>query len=417
MSAESWLASKLSLRHGVAESTSTGAVIAVAGVAVTVVVMLLTLAIVAGFKRQIEQKIMGFEASVAVLPPYQVETGVAENLMPVDSGLIELISSSFPDAVVVPEIRRYAILKTDSDFIAVQFIGRGASHNDTFERDNIVEGKWPDYSDSVSRNAVVISEPMARRLGVGPGDDIFTYYFSDGHAKTRRVTIEGLYRSYFGEYDMTVAYASPLLLSGLTSADSLMCTSLALEGIPREEISSISPELQHRLIAGYRTGLIPEVHPVTDVLHTGAVFFNWLDLLDTNVVVIFVLMAFVAAFTLISSLFILILDRVRTIGVLMSMGMTGGGISRIFMLMALRLTGLGMIIGNAVGLALIFAQDRWHFIPLNPEMYYLPYVPVHLSVVAFVTLNICVAIGAWLILILPARMAARTSPAEAMRFE
>ncbi|MDE6300774.1 MAG: ABC transporter permease [Muribaculaceae bacterium] len=417
MKTESWLASRLSLRRGVAASTSTGAVIAVAGVAITVTVMLLTLAIVAGFKNQIEQKVMGFEPSVAILPPYHPDTGVSENLMQADSSLVEIVSTTVPTANVVTEIRRYGILKTDSDFLAVQFTGRGESHDDSFERANMREGNWPNYTDQEKRNSIVISTEMASRLGVEPGDEIFTYFFSDGAVKTRRVTIEGLYRSYFGEYDATVAYASADMLSGLSSADTVLCTAISLEGIDRRHIAETSSRLQGAMIEAYQKGSLDNLYPVTDVLRTGAVFFNWLDLLDTNVAVIFILMACVAGFTLISSLFILILDRVRTIGVLMALGMSPGGISRIFVLMALRLTGLGMLIGNALGLGLIFAQAHWHFIPLNPEMYYLPYVPMELSATAFVCLNIAVAAGAWLILILPARLAARTSPAEAMRFE
>ena len=417
MMIERWIASRLSVRRGVAASTSTGAVIAVAGVAVTVVVMLLTLAIVSGFKLQIQQKVMGFDAAVSVLPPYDPDTATSENIMPVDSALISIISAAVPQAVVVPEIRSYTILKTDSDFMAVRFVGRDSGHDMTFERANMVSGSFSNYSDTASRNSIVISQPMSMRLGLQPGDRVLAYFFADGQPKMRRLTIDGIYRSYFGEYDDVISYASPELLSSVFSSDGRVCSAISLEGIERDQIEDVSVELQKTLVDQYQMGQLRHLHPVTDVLHTGAVFFNWLDLLDTNVVVIFILMAFVAGFTLISSLFILILDRVSTIGILMALGMSPRSINRIFVLIALRLTGLGILIGNAVGLGLIYAQQLWHFIPLNPEMYYLPYVPMHLDITAFVLLNICVALGAWLILIIPARMASRTSPTEAMRFE
>lgn len=200
-------------------------------------------------------------------------------------------------------------------------------------------------------------------------------------------------------------------------SDRSAVTAIALEGLDKDNIAADADRLQQVLLSAYRSGQLSEVYPVTDILETGAVFFNWLDLLDTNVVVIFILMIAVAAFTLISSLFIIILDRVTTIGILRSLGASGQAVNRIFIFVALRLVGLGMIIGNALSIGIIALQRATHFLKLDPDMYYLNYVPLEFNWTTILMLNTGTAVAAWLILILPARLAARVDPASAMRYE
>jgi lipoprotein-releasing system permease protein len=147
------------------------------------------------------------------------------------------------------------------------------------------------------------------------------------------------------------------------------------------------------------------------------VYINWLKLLDTNVIVIFALMCAVAGITLISSLFILILNSISTIGILRAIGATKHSVRTVFLLVAMRLVGLGMIFGNVFALALIWLQQTYHVMPLDPEMYYLAHVPVEVNVLGIILINIGVAVFAWLTLVLPARFASTISPAKTMRYE
>ena len=124
-----------------------------------------------------------------------------------------------------------------------------------------------------------------------------------------------------------------------------------------------------------------------------------------------------AAFTLVASLFILVLERVRMIGVLKSLGATNSFISRIFMFLAMRIVALGLFAGNAAGLLIIFLQDKFHIIPLDPDSYYLDYVPMDLSLTNFILLNLSAIFAAWLVLILPSMIVSRISPAATIRYE
>ncbi len=417
MKFEYWLSHKLQLRKGAKPSTSTGVIIAVAGVALALMVMEISLAVAVGFKNEIQRKVMGFDAPISVLPAYNYQTAESAQSIHLSDTLQNIITSTIPGAQIVETVKRHAILKTDNDFAAVQCIGQGETHNFDFEQGNIIEGQFPDYASGAADDSIVISRPLANTLLLELGDKVYMYFFADGEVKTRRAFIAGLYESNFGEYDNNIIYASINRLQRLSN-DTTAVSSIDIEGITNpEEIVQRSETLQNVLIDSYRTGDIKEVYPVNNVLNSGAIFFNWLDLLDTNVVIIFILMLCVAMFTLISSLFIIILDRVPTIGILRALGASKRSVARIFVNIAMRLVGMGMLIGNVIGIGLIIVQQHTHFLPLNPQMYYLSYVPVELDWLSIILLNIGLLVGAWLTLILPAQLAARIDPAQTMRYE
>ena len=411
------------MRRGVSASTSTGSVIAVMGVALALMVMELSLAVSSGFKNEIERKVIGFDAPVTILPAYDYYTSTSESELQAGDSLMDVINDFLAynniseKTRVAPGFKRYAILKTDNDFLAVECLAHGDNHDFDFERRMMTEGSFPNINDTAAPDSIVISAPIARKLNLSPKDKAYLYFFVNDTPKARRVFVSGLYQSNFGEYDDAIIYTSMALLQGLGEGGATEATSIALEGIEKEEIQPLSEALQQTLLGAYSRGELSKAYPVTNVFHTGALFFNWLDLLDTNVIVIFILMICVSAFTLISSLFIIILDRVPTIGVLRSLGATRSQVSGIFMHLAMRLVGLGMIIGNVLALGLIFVQNATHFLPLDPQMYYLAYVPFEISWMTVLWLNLGVAVGAWLILILPARLAARVDPASTMRYE
>jgi lipoprotein-releasing system permease protein len=175
--------------------------------------------------------------------------------------------------------------------------------------------------------------------------------------------------------------------------------------------------MQDKFIAIAQETAAQDVYVVDNITRTGIVYINWLKLLDTNVIVIFALMCAVAGITLISSLFILILNSISTIGIIRAIGATKHSVRTIFLLVAMRLVGLGMIFGNVFALALIWLQKTYHIMPLDAEMYYLSHVPVEINVPGIVLINIGVAVFAWLTLALPARFASTISPAKTMRYE
>lgn len=412
-----FISRRLRLTTAGAKANTTGVIIAVAGVALAIIVMEITLAVVAGFKHGITEKLMGFEGQVSVLPAYDYTAERQEPYITLTPELADAISHNTSGAPLSLKFSMPGLLKTDDDFAGIYLTARNHDYAFDFERSCVTDGIFPDYSDEDNGLKLVLSRTVARSMGLETGDKINVCFFIDDAVRMRRFEIAALYESGFAEYDASVAFASLSTLQRLARVDSLTATSVELAGISIPEAAGTAERLQSALLSDYHDGSLPKLYPVDNITHTGASYLSWLALLDTNVVVIFILMLCVAAFTLISSMFILILERIPTIGILRAMGAPRAFVRRVFMLMAMKVVGTGMIIGNVLGIGLLLLQKHLQFIHLDPKVYYLHFVPVEISPLSVLLLNIGAVVAAWLILILPSSMASRVSPAVTMRFD
>jgi lipoprotein-releasing system permease protein len=257
----------------------------------------------------------------------------------------------------------------------------------------------------------------AGKLGVSLGDRVDGCFFLDGAMKLRRFTVSGIYTSNFGDYDRLTGYADISMLQKLRGLESTQGDVIEIRGLAIDEIADATQQLQKSLGARYDNRELTDGVSVATLFDSGAMYFNWLALLDANVVVILIIMSLVSGFTLISCVFILILQRVRMIGVLKSLGATNRQIRRVFMLLGLRVVGLGLLIGNCVGIALLLLQAHFHLLPLDPDSYYLTYVPVLLDWRHVLLLNAGAVVLAGMLLLIPASLVSRISPAKTMHYE
>lgn len=417
MSYTYWLSRRLRLNGSSRGVNSTGVGIAVVGIAIAVIVMEFTIAVVLGFRNQITQRIESFDGDVWVLPAYSYESVASAPSIGSDARLDSVIQSVVPGAAVHMRFYQPGIIKTDDNFAGLYFTGDDDPTYSANISDYIVEGKRPDFSSAEDANKVILSTAVANDLNLSVGDRITAFFFVNDAIKARRFDVCALYDTGFSDYDRSIVLASINSLRKIGGVDSVSGSRLMIDLPEGKDIEAKAATLQDAFIKSYRDGEMDNLYPVDNVRHTGAMYFNWLDLLNTNVVAIFVLMVCVSGFTLISSMFIIILERIPTIGVLRAMGATKRQIRAIFIDMTLRIVAIGLVIGNAVGLGLLCAQYHWRIIPLDSEMYYLRHVPVELAWGHFALLNVGVVIMAWLLLILPSRVASDISPASTMRFE
>lgn len=412
-----WISNRLSHISGT-RSARTGSIIAIAGVACAVAVMLLTLGIALGFKHDIKAKLSGFESQINITPSYSYLTGRTDSTIRLDAALHRTIDSIMPHANISLAYRQPAILKPTDDFAAIIIYGYDHAHNISFEKKNIIKGVMPDYAtDRSVDDHIVISSYIASRLRLDVGDKITACFFINGAIKARPMKIAAIFNSGFGEYDHMVAYGSLRMLQRLNKVNESTGNTIEINGLPQEIVPAKAQALQQALIDRAQQLGKAEVPIVDNITHTGAIYLNWLELLDTNVIVIFILMWCVGSLTLISSLFIIILDKIRAIGLLRAIGATRGYVDAIFVRICMRLVGWGIIIGNVIGLGFGYIQMCWHPIGLDPEMYYLDKVPYAFDWVGVIMINVGVAILAWCVLILPAKVAGRISPAKTLRYE
>lgn len=406
-----FIARKLRLTPSDGGKRSPAVGIAVGGVALSITVLMISMAVVLGFQKAIRDKVGGFEASLSIGPLgryYQGESDVISFTAPMRSA----VSAAVPEGKVAMMIRQPVVLKTSENFAGVVLHGYGEGHDSSFERGNLVEGTLPDKS-----TGIVISSITASKLSLRTGDKVDGCFFVDGSLKLRRLTVCGIYSSNFGDYDRLTAYGDFSMLRKLRRLGEMEADAVEIRGIDTEDINDVSIRLQQALSERYCSGELTSGVNVTTVFDTGAMYFNWLALLDTNVIVILIIMSLVSGFTLISCVFILILQRVRMIGVLKSLGATDVQIRRVFLLLGARIIGLGLIIGNIAGLSLLIFQGITHLVPLDPEAYFLTYVPVLLDWRQVVLLNIGAICLAVVLMLLPASIVSRISPSRTMHYE
>lgn len=416
----SFISKRLSLRESGSKRLSPAIVVAIAGIAVAFTVMMLSIAVVQGFKDEITRKIMGFDAQVTVTP-LQAYYGEESTALTRD-GYVDRAVTDALAACGIPADRisvalsadETGVMKTATDFLGVNFRSYGSGHDRSFEESVLTEGTLPDDRND---RGVTISQKMADKLGLQTGDKVDAYFISGESVRPRRFEVTGIYSSGFSDYDDVVAFAPYSTMAKLLKLHENEGERLEISGLEKDEIDMFAHQLQSNLNHAYASGNIAEALAVDTVLRTGAVYFNWLALLDTNVAVILILMACVSGFMLITCVLILILQRVNMVGILKALGATDRQIRGIFLRLGARVTLLGLLIGNAVSMMLIWAEATWNIIPLDPDSYYLTSVPVELKWGAWLALNLGVAVLSYALMLLPTSMVSRLSPVKTLRWE
>lgn len=378
--------------------------------------MLASIAIVIGFKNEITAKIVGFNSHISLVSYGQGDRETADNLVSVDNSLTELLDE-------VPYIKSYslelsmpAILKTDTDFKGVYMKGFGSGADLGYVKEGLVDGYVPDFTSRESAGEVVISKIAANQLGLKAGDNINTYFITDD-VYVRKLKVAGIYDTHFEHYDDVFIFGQLRMLQDIARIKPNQGTAVKVMTYNFDNLQQNTADLHNRLVRAGATGNLDRMYITDNALQQGAHYFQWLSLLDTNVVVVLALMLAVAAITLISGMLIIIIDKTRFIGIVRSMGMSNVSLSRVFVYLALRVAVRGLIIGNAVMLTLLAVQHYTRIIPLDAESYYFDYVPVSLHWGAFALLNAGTLVVIFLTLLLPSRFVSRISPARAMRYE
>ncbi len=418
MKTELFIASRLRLRNGdKGEKTSPSITIAVAGIALAIIIMMVAIVVVLGFKHEIRDKVMGFDSQITISVTQGYGDGTGGNYIDYSPTLQKIINDNTDDFESVLTLKQPSILKTDDNFLGIVIKGMDLNYDWKFITDNLSEGAIPDYAIEENQNKIIISKVIASVLKLKLNDKIYAYFFHDNKIRARRFEIAAIYESHFGEYDKLFAFSTLKALQKINNLPETMGSCIEIRHVPIDAISEYSDRLQESAINACYANKLSKIYKVDNVYHTGALYFNWLDLLDTNVIVILILMAFVSGFTLVSSMFIIILERINMIGILKAMGATNAQIRRTFIYLTERLVLKGMIVGNIIALAIIFLQAKFQLIPLDPEAYYLNYVPTEINWNYLILLNLGVAIISALILILPSHLISTISPAKTIRYE
>ena len=387
--------------------------IAIFGVAVGLAVMILSVAVVFGFKDEISSKVIGFGSHLTIYNTAPAEIGESSPII-VDDELVKGIEK-IPD---VEHVQYYSmksgILKTTDQFAGITLKGINSTYSTDFVSSHIIEGQLPDYSKKGTENEIVISKSIANDLKLKVGDKLFAYFFENG-LRARRFKIAAIYRTDLSQFDKVLVFANDKTVRNLCKWDDKYAYGVEITVKDFSKLNETSfhiakfiskYNIEHN--TSYVSFTVKELFPQ---------IFDWLNLLNINIWVILILMLAVAGVTIVSGLLILILERTSTIALLKTLGATNTLVRKVFINLAVIILLKGMVAGNVLGLLLAFLQKEFNIVHLNPESYYIDSVPVEFDLTAIILINIVTFIVSTLALVLPSYLVARIHPSKVLRFE
>jgi lipoprotein-releasing system permease protein len=386
--------------------------IALAGISLGMIVMILSVAIVTGFKREIRDKVVGFGSNIQLT---RQDTNESYQAAPIDTSKCSI--SELKGIRGVTHIQPYAvkagIIKTEEDIQGVILKGVGQEFNWQFLHKFLVKGRLPSYISKTRSNEVLISAYLANLLRLDTGQTIITH-FIEKTTSLRKFKIVGVYDTGLEIYDKVLIICDIKQIQLLNQWPTNYDTGLEIGIADFNRMNEISDDLWG--IVGNQLDKESLPLAISTIRDLKPEIFTWLDLTDMNVVVIIVLMLAVASVNMVSSLLILILERTQMIGILKSVGMTNVSIRKIFLYNAAFLTAKGLFWGNLIGIGLAAIQMLYHVIPLDPASYYLNSVPVNLNISDLVLLNLGSLTAIVCTLIIPSLIVAKISPVKAIEF-
>lgn len=379
--------------------------VALAGLIIGVMVMIVTVCVVVGFKQTVTDKVVGFAAHLRVVNFENNNTFELSPIVASDS-LLQALGSLPHIESVNTFTTKPGILKTDDAFQGIVF--KGTTYW-TYFADNLIEGRLPE-----KENEVLLSRKLCDLMKLNVGDAVLSYFVGE-NVKVRKLSVCGIYRTGFTDFDERFVLGELDVVRHLNGWSNNEISGIELRV---DNLRNLYEASDYVFFAtanrfdengnGYYMETMEQLNPQV---------FSWLDLLDANVVIIILLMLAVSGFNIISGLIILILDSIQLVGVLKALGATNKQVRGVFITQGVMLIGKGVIWGNLIGLALCSIQYWCHLLPLDAATYYVNYVPIAFPIGWLLLLNAGTITVSTVILLAPSAIVKRISPSQVMRFE
>lgn len=410
-----YIARRLYRQNDLQQKVSRPAIrIAMAGVAIGLAVMIVSVCIVFGFKHTIRDKVIGFGGHLQV-SNFSTLHGSGMKPVNIDPAMMKKLSA----IEGVSHVQRYTwtqgILKTDNDFLGVVFTGVGEEFDSTFMHKHLVTGSVPRFSSTASRGNILVSKSMAEALKLKAGDRVYAYFMNDNNVKVRRFTVGGIYQTNLTFYDKNTCFIDLYTATKLNGWEDDQVTGAQLSVSDFDRLD----EVENRLVeqVNRHTDSYGEPFSSQNIKEANPQIFSWLELLDLNVWIILALMLCVAGFTMVSGLLIIILERTAMIGVLKALGARNGMVRKTFIWFAVFIIGRGMAIGNIVGFGLVLLQKYTGMVKLDAATYYVETVPVEIDLPLLLALNVATLLLSVFVLIAPSYLVSHIHPAKSMKYE
>jgi len=368
--------------------------------------MTLSLAIVNGFQNEIEKKISGFGAHISI-SNYESKGLIEQKPFSNNRAFIAELSKIEGVKHCQMVANKGLILKTKTDNYGAIAKGIGNDFDWSFFEENLVKGKVFHPSDTGVSNEILISKAIANKLNVNVDESLFLYFMQQP-PRYRKVKIIGIYHSGLGEMDERMVLIDLRHIQKINGWETGQIGAVEVIVDDPNKIHEIDERVYEKVDYDLTATSIVDSRP--DI-------FNWLELQDVNVIVIISLLILVCGIDIISALLILILERTNMIGILKAMGSSDNSIRKIFIYNASYLIIHGLIWGNILGIGLALLQNKFKFLKLPQEAYFIDTVPIEFHLSDQLLLNLGTFICCFIMLIIPSNIVAKISPIKAIRFD
>jgi lipoprotein-releasing system permease protein len=383
--------------------------IAITAIALGIIIMLLAVAIGAGFQQKVRSKIAGFNGHIQILN-YDNNNSVL-SLVPIAKE--QDFYPNFKDIDGIKNIQVFAnkagLLRTKTDFEGIVFKGVSTDYDWSFFKEYLIDGKLPDLQLERTKE-VLLSETVVNRLHLQLGDTVLATFLKSTNSKlpsNRKYTIVGIYNTGFAEFDKN------MMIGDLREVQNLNKWNENQVGGFEVVLDNFDEVVEKGALIYGKVGSTLNSKTIVDSYPT---IFEWIELTDNNVWFIIGIMILVAGINMITALLVLILERVQFIGILKALGSANNSIRKIFLYNASYLIIRGLFWGNIIGLLLIGIQYYFKIITLNPETYYVTTMPISISLKALLFLNLGTMLLCFLMLIIPSYIITKIKPSTAIKF-
>jgi lipoprotein-releasing system permease protein len=404
MNLEKLLASKIRSTKGQAFS-STVLKVGVISVALGVAVVLISFAVLLGFKETIKEKLFSVSSHLQV-SKITLNQSYEEAPFVLNSELSEKLKNNTNIARFDPIIQKSAILKSEKEINGILLKGVAETFDWSAFKLNMKEGR-PIKQDSFYSKEIVLSSLQLKQLDIKLGDDVLVYFIQNP-PRARKLKVVGVYNTGIPELDANFAMVDIKLLR-------------RINGWKDNEIGHLEVFLKDfkalAITSNSLYDVLPQdllIKPITSILPQ---FFDWFNLLDRNIIIVIILIIAVAGFNMISVLLIMIMERSPMVGLLKSLGSSNASIQRIFTINSFRIILRGLLLGNIIAITICLLQYQFKIIPLEEESYYMSAMPIQWDWLIFIYVNLGIAFFVGLISFLPTISIRKISPVKVLKYK
>ena len=411
MNVEYFIAKRLLSAKGHKSSVSAPIIkIAVAAIALGMVMMLISVATGIGLQQKIREKVAAFNGHIVIANYEDNQSQVSVTPISIHQNFYPKFTGVSGISHVQAVAAKAGIIRTPKAFEGIVFKGVGKEYQWKNLKEYLVEGKLPDVQHQLS-NQVLLSEYLSKRLFLKLGDTFTTYFMKEDGVSMpnlRVFKVVGIYNSGFQEFDATYVVGDIRHVQRINKWRPDEVGSFEVFVSDFTQIKAKGDEVYAQTSSTLDSQNIVEKYYY---------IFEWLALFDFNIVVILIVMIVVATINMVVALLVLILERTQLIGILKALGASNWSVRKIFLYNAFHLIVKGLLWGNGIGLGLLFLQQQFGIIHLNPENYYVNEAPVYIDWLFVAALNLGTVLVCLLVLLIPSYIITKISPIKAIRFD